>query len=381
MILGTFASGQSARTNYNQTDPAKADYLIGRENIANHIASKDNPHGVSTETIGALPIDGGKVTGALDVNGGVVMWKDSEGGNIDIFPPSANTLTNHWEIDSHNGELRFYVDRKASNPNGSGIITPLRLLTDGSIEVYAKTKTLENLGAAPASHVTDKTNPHGVTAAQVGARPSTWTPTAAEVGAIAATSTSLSGMSVKAWAASLTSSAWAYTDSSTLDMPVEVSAATSYAVATANVAANGGWIELRLRYVLTGCEAVAYYNYGWSPWDWVTPPMTTGVEYRTTERFRENAVYVRLVDFGAAPASGTRSVTFCDANFYQDAGTELLWEATNESTKGMVYLTSGTPEAYAWVNTATGAVTISRVKANSSSLSAKILAKYTKTTG
>lgn len=32
-------------------------------------------------------------------------------------------------------------------------------------------------------HVNNKSNPHGVTAAQVGARPSTWTPTAAEVGA------------------------------------------------------------------------------------------------------------------------------------------------------------------------------------------------------
>lgn len=33
------------------------------------------------------------------------------------------------------------------------------------------------------THAADKNNPHGVTAAQVGARPDTWTPTAAEVGA------------------------------------------------------------------------------------------------------------------------------------------------------------------------------------------------------
>lgn len=39
------------------------------------------------------------------------------------------------------------------------------------------------IGVAPATHVADKTNPHGVTAAQAGARPSTWLPTAAEVGA------------------------------------------------------------------------------------------------------------------------------------------------------------------------------------------------------
>ena len=35
----------------------------------------------------------------------------------------------------------------------------------------------------PASHATDKNNPHGVTAEQIGARPNTWTPSAAEVGA------------------------------------------------------------------------------------------------------------------------------------------------------------------------------------------------------
>lgn len=68
MILGSFVSGQSARTNYNQTDPTKADYLAGRENIANHIASKDNPHGVSTETIGAAPTGFGLGTGCVTID-------------------------------------------------------------------------------------------------------------------------------------------------------------------------------------------------------------------------------------------------------------------------------------------------------------------------
>lgn len=36
--------------------------------------------------------------------------------------------------------------------------------------------------AAPVGHLADDTNPHGVTAEQVGARPNTWTPTAADVG-------------------------------------------------------------------------------------------------------------------------------------------------------------------------------------------------------
>lgn len=34
MILGSFAGGPAVRTDYNQTDPSKADYLVGREKIA-----------------------------------------------------------------------------------------------------------------------------------------------------------------------------------------------------------------------------------------------------------------------------------------------------------------------------------------------------------
>ena len=59
--------------------------------------------------------------------------------------------------------------------------------------VYRKTKakivetedggTAEQKFAAMTNHIADKNNPHNVTAAQVGARPNTWTPTASDVGA------------------------------------------------------------------------------------------------------------------------------------------------------------------------------------------------------
>lgn len=57
MILGQFAGGPAVRTDYNQTDPNKADYLVGRENIApmSHAEDKNNPHGVTIEQIGAAP--------------------------------------------------------------------------------------------------------------------------------------------------------------------------------------------------------------------------------------------------------------------------------------------------------------------------------------
>lgn len=42
---------------------------------------------------------------------GVSFWKDSEGGNIEIF--SGNGHTNSWQIDSYNGNLRLYTYRES----------------------------------------------------------------------------------------------------------------------------------------------------------------------------------------------------------------------------------------------------------------------------
>lgn len=40
---------------------------------------------------------------------------------------------------------------------------------------------------------------------------------------------------------------------------------------------------------------------GWSPWEFINPPMVIDVEYRTTERYQGKPVYVKLVNFGALP--------------------------------------------------------------------------------
>lgn len=39
--------------------------------------------------------------------------------------------------------------------------------------------------------------------------------------------------------------------------------------------------------------------------EWFNPPMQFGVEYRTTERYFGKPVYVKFVNFGAIPTSGT----------------------------------------------------------------------------
>ena len=47
----------------------------------------------------------------------------------------------------------------------------------------------------------------------------------------------------------------------------------------------------------------------WQPWEWVNPPMTLGVEYRTTERYLGKPVYVKAVDCGSFVADKTVSWT------------------------------------------------------------------------
>ena len=46
---------------------------------------------------------------------------------------------------------------------------------------------------------------------------------------------------------------------------------------------------------------------GWSPWEFINPPMVFGVEYRTTERYMGKPVYVKLVNFGSLPNAASKS--------------------------------------------------------------------------
>lgn len=46
----------------------------------------------------------------------------------------------------------------------------------------------------------------------------------------------------------------------------------------------------------------------WGEWEWVKYPMALGVEYRTTERYNGNAVYVQAINLGI-PGANTTTVT------------------------------------------------------------------------
>lgn len=46
-------------------------------------------------------------------------------------------------------------------------------------------------------------------------------------------------------------------------------------------------------------------NGSWGVWEWISPPMELGVEYRTTERYNGKPVYVKAISLGSGPEPNT----------------------------------------------------------------------------
>ena len=55
------------------------------------------------------------------------------------------------------------------------------------------------------------------------------------------------------------------------------------------------------------------YTTSWGEWEYLNPPMLLGTEYRTTERNLGKPVYAKAVDFGALPASKSKTVSYSSA--------------------------------------------------------------------
>ncbi|MBP3388574.1 MAG: hypothetical protein J6K98_01735 [Clostridia bacterium] len=76
-----------------------------------------------------------------------------------------------------------------------------------------------------------------------------------------------------------------------------------------------GWDANHCTQVISphGAEAICLTrrNTGgvWGEWEWINPPMSPNVEYRTTERHNGKVVYTKLVQFGALPNKTEKSVT------------------------------------------------------------------------
>lgn len=111
------------------------------------------------------------------------------------------------------------------------------------------------------------------------------------------------------------------------------------------------------------------WNGVWRPWEWVNPPMQLGVEYRTTERYNDKPVYVKMVNFGTMPNATTKSVAHGVGSFDKCIAIYGNWH---------VYNLLGAPEITSfYANTVNVNI---RTSTDCSPYSAYVVIKYTKTT-
>lgn len=217
------------------------------------------------------------------------------------------------------------------------------------------------MGAELSTHTGNKDNPHGVTAAQIGAAP-------AGYGLGENEGKSLENVDLD----TVFKAGVYYVKTGCTHVPDGTSISWSNLVVIcgrvpvqeyypANGGADGEWSSY-LRRIYRAAK-------GWQPWEWVNPPMRLGVEYRTTERYQEKPMYAKVVYFGKLPNNTEKAVSHGIANLSRVVSVE--GDTNGENIVGSRYIT------YAYVDS----VNI-RIKTNTdhSALGANVLIKYTKNT-
>lgn len=190
-----------------------------------------------------------------------------------------------------NGSIVPAVNDKLSASEMSGAVS-------NAVEQALNSITPDKIGAAPAGHVTNKNNPHGVTAAQVGAAPAGF---------------GLGGTPVAAPNDSLDeaiANGWYNCSDTTAGGPTGLK---NIAYGTVLVVRRYGQNVTQLYVSQPGTSVGAPYllvrncsNYSaWNPWEWINPPMVLGVEYRTTERHNGAVVYTKLINCGTLSNGAT----------------------------------------------------------------------------
>ena len=190
---------------------------------------------------------------------------------------------------------------KSTGGNLNGVLSPVHpvykideTLTKGGYAADAKATGDALAGKAPASHATDKNNPHGVTAAQVGAAPSGY-----------------------GWGETQTSYNPPYAD------PDNVDRTCVFSCSQGNIPRGGIWRgvaqfqnadngQMVVRSYTNGEGVVARrykINGEWKPWEYENPWMTPGAEYRTAEMWDGSPVFTKVINCGALPNSSQKSVS------------------------------------------------------------------------
>ena len=98
------------------------------------------------------------------------------------------------------------------------------------------------------------------------------------------------------------------------------------------------WNEESLRQTLYPVSATGYSLVrtrtvsGWTPWEWVNPPMIVDIEYRTTERWQGKPVYTKLINFGTLPNNSQKVVS---AKLYSTASNMLRVSGTRSDGESL----------------------------------------------
>lgn len=161
-------------------------------------------------------------------------------------------------------------------------------------------KGLETFEKNTKAHMASKENPHGVTAAQVGARPDTWMPTAAQVGA-APSGYGLGGAAVH-------TEDWNTTYNNGFYFGITNSPDGSwwYGYVVRDGADASRITQTIYRYGIICTRTGTTTDMG--VWEYLNPAMIPDVEYRTTERYNGKPVYVKLIDVGDMPSNDTKTI-------------------------------------------------------------------------
>lgn len=140
------------------------------ETVAAHTESKDNPHGVTAEQVGL-----GNVPN-VSTNNQTPTYEDASG--LQNLTSGEKLSAAFGKIKKAIAEVILHLGNK-ENPHG---------VTAAQVKARPADwmPSAADVGAATEDHAKDENNPHNVTAEQVGARPADWMPSAADVGALCA---------------------------------------------------------------------------------------------------------------------------------------------------------------------------------------------------
>lgn len=272
MILGTYAGGQAPRTDYNQTDPAKADYLVGREKIAekdsigtNKVFNKLTDIGITSfpttmKTVAnAMPANSTLMLDSRDIiDGGTHEISDlglNNAGMYMFMRGNSNERLSLLHIYGATSTTTSYMNFGCYAATNNSVVWKRVDLSDFAPSGYGYGGQAINLGIF--DNEDDLTN------------------------AISSVYDNMGNLETKLVRFE------GYPSNSSYN----------FFGILAKGSANNGNLFAHCAYSRGSLLQKVKYQGVWQPFEWVNPPMNVGVEYRTTERYNGKPVYRKLLSY------------------------------------------------------------------------------------